>query len=262
MRELRLLGGAGVHHRHHLLHPVLAGDTHAGLHDREQAPEREEHAGLHPAGRGGGREDRRRPDPVEVPAPGDDRHLVLLLDGLFVPGLRDLQRLHSLQQVGKGRRVLDPILGDRHVRPPSGSRSGRSHPRASPRSTSSLPLSVRPGRDVGPRAGIGGEELERGRLRRRPCNARARPTSGPGQDWPRASTVVMVVLIGTRPPRRVAGERDERWTRRVALFLVGQEQSQMRSGIIAATRPASRVRTICRCKSYPRPARRYKDGLR
>src|SRR5262245_8243675 len=36
----------------------------------------------------------------------------------------------------------------------------------------------------------------------------------------------------------------------------------MRSGIIAATRPASRVRTICRCKSYPRPARTGKERLR
>jgi hypothetical protein len=38
--------------------------------------------------------------------------------------------------------------------------------------------------------------------------------------------------------------------RRAALFLVDQEQPQMRSGIIAATTPASRVRTIAGATSY------------
>jgi hypothetical protein len=48
--------------------------------------------------------------------------------------------------------------------------------------------------------------------------------------------------------------------RQRALFLMDQEQPHMRSGIIAATTPASRVRTICRCKNTPDLHERARTG--
>src|SRR3954447_10029009 len=69
----------------------------------------------------------------------------------------------------------------------------------------------------------------------------------------------MMVVLMRKPPEGLQGN-DAEMARCDALFLVGQEQPQRRSGIIAATEPASRVRTICRCKSYLRRAVMGKVG--
>src|SRR3954462_7219656 len=71
----------------------------------------------------------------------------------------------------------------------------------------------------------------------------------------------MMVVLMRKPPEGLQGN-DAEMARCDALFLVGQEQPQRRSGIIAATEPASRVRTICRCKSYLRRAVMGKVGGR
>ena len=79
LAELQVLHPGPVHHRNHLLHPVVAGDVDPVLDQREQAPEREEDRGLHPHRGAGRREDHLRPDLVQVAAPGDDHQLLVLV---------------------------------------------------------------------------------------------------------------------------------------------------------------------------------------
>src|SRR5450631_1451225 len=101
-----MLVTAAVHHREHLLHPVVARDSDVVLDQWEEAPEGEEHGGLLPH-RGARRgQDQSRPYLVQLPAPGEDDQLLRLL------GLRFGQLLRERFQ----RRLLN--RGDAHLRTP------------------------------------------------------------------------------------------------------------------------------------------------
>src|SRR6185503_4367685 len=105
-----------------------------------------------------------------------------------------------------------------------------------------VPAELGPRRHVGLRARVGREQLE-GDALGRVLEGLGEADERPGARLPSGIDGDHGCAHGGMTSRGWMGNAGA-WARRAALFRCGQEQPQMRSGIIAATTPASRVRTI------------------
>ena len=108
LRQLPMADAGALHRRHHLLHPVLAGDPLRVLDEDLEAPEGHEDAGsdAHRGARGG--EDHRGPDLLEVAAVVDDQD-VAGLD--CAPGRGGGQVRRLVDGFGRLRPALDRSEG-------------------------------------------------------------------------------------------------------------------------------------------------------